>query len=279
MKKNKTYKYSTLRKMHYSRQRIKNVKLLKTNIYDFFSNPYTSLKAAFFTEASAVLIFFLQFTRVTPNFLTMLYAFLGLLSGLFLASNNSFLILTSLILIFFKSIIDWTDGLLAKIKNMTSSLGDALDRWAGVVGYNSYIAGFGIYLFNEYQNKYFVIITILLIFFKSIDLKNFIYLIIGSKLFKENDNKSILKSINSENRSKNTYKLQRLTNLKFFLIQILDDSRSRILDVILVLIFVDHFYYSLFFLPYIFYFISLKIFLIFIMGIYVTYFKNYVFKK
>ena len=68
MKKNKTYKYSTLRKMHYSRQRIKNVKLLKTNIYDFFSNPYTSLKAAFFTETSAVLIFFFTVHKSNSKF-------------------------------------------------------------------------------------------------------------------------------------------------------------------------------------------------------------------
>tara|TARA_B110000971_G_C19992196_1_gene492480 strand:+ start:834 stop:1673 length:840 start_codon:yes stop_codon:yes gene_type:complete len=279
MKKNKTYKYGILRKMHYSRQKIKGFKLLKTDIYDFFSKPYSSLKAAFFTEASVILIFFLQFTRITPNFVTMLYAFLGLLSGIFLASNNNVLIMTSLVLIFFKGILDWTDGLLAKIKNMTSNLGDALDTWAGLVGYYSYLAGFGLYLFNEYQNKYFALTTLLVIFIKSIDLKNFTFLVIGLKIFKEKNNKNILKSINFENKSNNTYKAHGLIKLKKFILEALDDSRARVMDIIVVLIFIDHFYKSLFFLPYIFYFITLKCFLIFTVGIYVTYFKNYVFKK
>ena len=137
-------------------------------------NPYTFLKARLFIEISAIIVFFLQFTKVSPNQVTSLYIFLGFLSGVFLASNNDTLILISLFLLVFKNVFDWCDGLLARIKNDTSNLGDVLDRWGSIVGYNSFIFGFGFYLYNESQDINYIIIVLSIILLKSIDLKDYV---------------------------------------------------------------------------------------------------------
>ena len=51
-------------------------------------------------EVASVLVFIVQNTKVTPNFLSLIYVFLGAIGGIFLASNNQGLILISLILFF-----------------------------------------------------------------------------------------------------------------------------------------------------------------------------------
>jgi len=273
------YNYKKLRKIHFNSSVIKFKKSSNIDISNWSKNPYTFLKARLFIEIAAIIVFFLQFTKITPNFVTGFYIFLGFLSGLFLASNNDALILTAVLLLIFKNIIDWCDGLLARIKKMTSNLGDTLDRWGSAVGYNSFVLGFGFYLYNESQNKYFIIIVILIMFLKSIDLKDYVYHLVGYKIFKDKNVQKILSSINIKQKSKNIIKYTKFDKYKNFIIAFLDDSRSRVVDTIAVLIFIDHFYINVNFLPYIFYFIFFKIFLFFLGGVYITCFRNYVFKK
>ena len=102
----------------------------------------------------------------------------------------------SLFLLVFKNVFDWCDGLLARIKNNTSNLGDVLDRWGSIVGYNSFIFGFGFYLYNDSQDINYIIIVLSIILLKSIDLKDYVYHIIGYKIIKENNTKNILKLLN-----------------------------------------------------------------------------------
>jgi hypothetical protein len=273
------YNYLNLRKKHYNDQVKKLKKNTKIDISDLIKNPYTSLKATLFIEVSSIIVFFLQFTKISPNFVTSTYIFLGFLSGLFLASNNDTLILISLFLIVFKNIIDWCDGLLARITNNTSELGDVLDRWGSVVGYNSYIFGFGFYLFNDGQNIIFLILVFLIIFLKSIDLKDYAYHLAGYKIIKGSNNKKFLNLLNFEKKSLRTVKQNKFQKFKNFFIMLIDDSRSRIVDPIAVFIFIDNFYKDLIFLQYIFYLIFFKNFIFFLGGIYITYFRNHVFKK
>tara|TARA_B110001452_G_scaffold241071_1_gene223025 strand:- start:1789 stop:2613 length:825 start_codon:yes stop_codon:yes gene_type:complete len=273
------YSYQKLRKKHYSSSVIKFKKSAKIDISNWTKNPYTFLKARLFIEVASILVFFLQYTKVTPNSITGLYIFLGFLSGLFLASNNSTLILISLFLIVFKNVFDWSDGLLARIKNNSSSLGDVLDRWGSVVSYNSFIFGFGFYLFNENQDKFFLLITFAIIFLKSIDLKDYVYHLVGYKIIKENNVSKVLSLLNIKNKSHNINKNSKFEKFKRAVIMLMDDSRSHTIDPIVLIIFIDHFYKDLIFLPYIFYIIFFKNFLFFSGGVYITYFKNYVFKK
>lgn len=271
--------YNNLRKKHYRSSVNKLKKNTKIDISDWLRNPYTFLKARLFIEISAIIVFFLQFTKVSPNQVTSLYIFLGFLSGVFLASNNDTLILISLFLLVFKNVFDWCDGLLARIKNNTSNLGDVLDRWGSIVGYNSFIFGFGFYLYNESQDINYIIIVLSIILLKSIDLKDYVYHIIGYKIIKENNTKNILKLLNININKKSFKKNKKFEKFKQSILMFLDDNRSHTIDPIALLILIDNFYKNLNFLPYIFYLIFLKNFLFFLGGIYITYFKNYVFKK
>ena len=143
IKKTKFLSLGQIRKYHHKQQILK---LRSMGIpLNFFKSPYTYLKSMYAIETSAILVFLLQNTKVTPNSITWIFVSLGLLSGLFLASNNDTLIFIGLIILFTNSTFDWADGLLARIKNKTSNLGDLLDTWGGLVCVYSYLLGFGIY--------------------------------------------------------------------------------------------------------------------------------------
>ncbi len=68
----KKFSLQKIRKLHYKEQ-IKNLRLLGTDINNFFNNPYTFFKSRYYIEVSALLVFFLQFSRISPNFITTIY--------------------------------------------------------------------------------------------------------------------------------------------------------------------------------------------------------------
>ena len=84
----------------------------------------------------------------------------------------------------FKNVIDWSDGLLARIKT-TSNLGDVLDRWGSIVGYNSFIFGFGFYLYHDSDNNRFFNVNVFNNIFKVNRLKRFLSHLIASSLLKK----------------------------------------------------------------------------------------------
>tara|TARA_Y100000590_G_scaffold470657_1_gene667470 strand:+ start:10857 stop:11666 length:810 start_codon:yes stop_codon:yes gene_type:complete len=260
----------SLRKIHYKQQR-KIGKEYGVDINDWGKNPYTCIKSIYLIETSAIIVFLLQYTKITPNFLSLFYALLGVTSGVFLASNNDILILISLLLLFSKSSFDWADGLLARIKKKTSELGSLLDDWGGLVGSYSYLCGFGIYLYNQDKGEHFIIITFLIILIKSIDFKNYAYQRYMYRIINEDKKKDFIK----KNNKKNKYGVSNsLLKLKIFFQNFLDE-RSRSIDLICLLIFIDNFYVNLIILDYIYYLIFFNTFMLFCGGFYITYFKNF----
>ena len=96
---------------------------------------------------------------------------------------------------FLKGSIDWTDGLIARIKNQTSPVGHILDTWGSHIGNISLITSIGVYCFNLTNNSIYLFFTILILFLKIIDFKFFAY----HQLFYEVLNKKInIKSYISE---------------------------------------------------------------------------------
>ena len=85
------------------------------------------------------------------------------------------MILAGLVIIFFKSILDWVDGDLARLKKQTSELGALIDDWAALVGYYSFLIGLGMYLFNATLEIHFIYVMILMIVIKSLDIKDYTY--------------------------------------------------------------------------------------------------------
>ena len=57
------------------------------------------------------------------------------------------------------------------------------------------------------------------------------------------------------------------------------DERSRTVDIIIILIFIDTFYFDVILLNYIYYYICFRTIIIFAGGIYVTCYKNFLIKK
>ena len=250
------------------KKRIKDY--INVDISNWCKNPYTFFKSRYYSEISSILVFFLQYTKITPNFLTLTYVFLGLLTGVFLASNNQTLILISLAILFSKNALDWADGLLARFKKKESRLGELLDNWAGHVITNSYLCGLGIYLYNKNEEIHFIFLVIIILLLKMLDLKDYAYHFSMYKIIRSKDKKKIIKSV-----SKNKYGTSKyLFPIKVFLQNFLDE-RSRTIDFICLLIIIDIFYINVTLLNYIYYLITLRAFALFCGGFYITYFKNF----
>ena len=265
--------------MHYRDQTTK-LKLTGTDINNFFQNPYSYLKSRYYIEASAILVFFLQHTKITPNFLTIIYSILSFSVLFLLSSNNNYLILFAIILLFTKGVLDWADGLLARIQKKTSNLGFLLDNWAALISTHAYTLGLAIYLYNKDNEFIFIIFGVTILLIKALDLRNYAYHLAMYSLFKEKDKKSFLKKLNFNKHLKLKYKKKSslFTIFKIFIQNFLDE-RSRSVDLICLIIFIDTFYYPSDLLKYLYCFIFFKNIIIFIAGIHYTTNKEYIFKN
>ena len=165
-------KYQAIRKLHYKREKRELFKPpLYFDMHNWLRSPYTCSKIRLYIELSSIIVYFLQNTKIKPNDVTFAYVFFSFFGGACLAFNDSRIIIFGILVLFFKVVIDSTDGLLATVKYKPTTKGAALDSWGGTVSANSFIFGFGFYCFNFSNNIIFLYITIFIIFLKSIDLK------------------------------------------------------------------------------------------------------------
>ena len=225
-------KYLDLRKKSYLDRRSDHVK----NLYDIdnWRNPYSCIKSRIYIELSTIFAFFLQFTSITPNHISIIYGLSGVLAGAFLVTGINTLMIVGLIIFFLKGSIDWTDGLIARIKNQTSPVGHILDTWGSHIGNISLITSIGVYCFNLTNNSIYLFFTILILFLKIIDFKFFAY----HQLFYEVLNKKInIKSYISEeneNLKKHSFLILLIKNFM--------DDRSRTTDTVCFLIILEIIY-------------------------------------
>ena len=66
---------------------------MNVSIDDWFFSPYHCLKVRFFLELSTLFVFFLQFTSIKPNLLSVLYVVFGIVGALLLGSTQEKLII------------------------------------------------------------------------------------------------------------------------------------------------------------------------------------------
>ena len=260
--------------------RVKKIKeLTGQDMNNFLKNPYSYLKTRYISETSSLLVYVLQFTNISPNFVTSTYVFCGLSVGFLLATDNLIAICIGLFISFSKSTIDWADGFLAKIKNKTSQLGHVLDCWGAQVGSYSFLIGVGFYAYNKDSEIIFIVLAILILLFKAIDLKNYAYHLDMYDLVQKKNKKKYLNKLNinfkktSFSKNKNYLKI-----IKEIIISIFDD-RSRSVDFILLIIIIDLFFYETNLIKYIYFIIFLKTLLLFSGGLYLANSKNFIFKK
>ena len=140
---------------------MKTIAELRKEIYDYHRKyyayifdewkwySYRKFKAKLYMETSAVLVHLLMKTRIKPNTITVVYAVLGILGGIFLAVPLKLFILTGIILFYFGPILDWSDGLLARETNQTSITGAILDPYGALTGWVALWVGLGLYVANK----------------------------------------------------------------------------------------------------------------------------------
>ena len=252
--------YKEIRLINYKHRRGEE-DVFYVNIDDWFKSPYSSIKARYYIEGSSLIVFLLQNTKITPNQLSIFYGILGLLSGFLLCLKNENMIFLGLIIFVLKGVVDWSDGLLARVTNQTSNIGHIIDTWGSYIGYYSLIFGLGFICFNANNEVFYLILTLLIFLVSLIDFKLFSY----HQLFYEVLNKKInLKNqqeeiVNAEKNTSNSI----LKKCKIFLNNFLDD-RARTLDLICLIVFFEVMFDNILFTKLVLFLFLLKKLLVFL---------------
>ena len=126
-------------------------------------------------ELSSILVWLLQPTKIKPNTITYMYIFSGVLVFALLSMQNNYAIISGVIILFFKGVLDWSDGHLARIKNQTSDMGHLLDIYGAAVNTIGFHAGLGMYVYNNLGNQMFLYLIIVYLFLRAINFKTFYY--------------------------------------------------------------------------------------------------------
>ena len=263
-------KYLELRKKNYLDRKTGHQKSI-FDIDTWKENPYSCFKARVYIELSTFFAFFLQFTSLTPNNISLIYCASGIIAGLFLASNNFTLMIVGLAIFVLKGAIDWTDGLIARMKNQISSVGHILDTWGSHIGTISLISSIGVYCFNNTNNIAYLFLTIFILFLRLIDFKFFAYY----QSFQE-----ILSKKKNFNLKDETEKSDLVKNENFFIkfIKSFMDDRSRSVDLICFLIFLE-IIYKINYFSYIIFGLYLLRTIIFTLGTFYSYYLKQKFQN
>jgi hypothetical protein len=140
---------------------------------DWKHNPYTFLKARFYMEASAILVYLLLKTKVKPNTVTIIYGLAGIVGGILLSIPLKITIILALIIFFTKGILDWSDGHLARVTGQTSTTGHVLDSYGALLNDLGFQMGLGFYVAFKTDIAMFYYLIPLIPFFYATGLKLF----------------------------------------------------------------------------------------------------------
>lgn len=259
-----------IRHIHYTYQRKDNWDKFNINIDDFKSNPYTFLKWRFYLETSSLLLYILVKTKIKPNHISLFYAFLGILTLLFLGLpfENKIFLYIGLFIAFTKTTIDACDGYIARLKNQKSISGLVLDEYGAYINAIGFQSGLAFYLANTGDGKLFYYLAFLIPFLYAAKLKNFAYSVLLNQII---ENKNFLNennNLNKENKFSIKYFDAKYKKI-YILFNSLFDDRARSVDFI-ILIFILEINYNLNLLKYILIFIVLKHVINSIINIYVV---------
>lgn len=249
-----------IRNVHYSYQRKDNWDNFKINIDDFKSNPYTFLKWRLYLETSSLILYVLVRSNIKPNQISLFYAFLGILTLLFLGLpfEDRIFLYIGLFIAFSKTIIDACDGYIARLKNQKSISGFVLDGYGAHINAIGFQSGLGFYLANN-QNDIFFYLVFLIPFFYAVKLKTFAYSTLLNEIIENKKNfgekHPIQKGDENEKISK---KFSNDTLKKFYNIfsSILDD-RARSVDFI-ILLFIFELNFNFILIKYVFILLIIK---------------------
>lgn len=223
---------------------------------DWKKNPYTWFKAILYIEISSIIFYLIRKTNIKANTMTIVYILLGVLGGIFLATPLKIIVLLGVLIFYFKDVIDWTDGVLAREKRQLSITGDVLDSYGALTGLVSLWTGFSLYVANKSFDG-IVYISPNITHITSIIFDNIIYLVpllpaifamniilhtnsrlFNSHIIKEMKNYNKQKNISTKSLKDNESKLKNIAisfNKAF-------EHRARFVDFICIIILIELFF-------------------------------------
>jgi hypothetical protein len=261
---------------------MKTVTELRNNMFDYHRKyygyiftqwkwySYRKLKAYLYMTLSPFLTLLFMKMGISPNAVTVSYALLGILGGIFLAVPIKWFVLAGIILFYFRPFLDWSDGLLARSTGRISTTGDLLDNYGALAGWVPLWAGIGLYVAEKFGDMRLLVagVSAETIFFY---LTPIIPVLIAidvmtsakNRLFDDHVVKSVRDSLKKEGGANSAFvgkayqpsaTYLRLRKIFSFVSKIFEHN-ARTLDLILLILFLE------LFIPY---FISWVVFLIFL---------------
>jgi len=255
-------------------QQYENHSRLYPYIDDWVKNPYTFLKARFYMESSAVLVYILLKTKIKPNTISIVYGLLGIVTGVLLSIPNNYAICLALVIAFTKGILDWSDGHLARLTGQTSVTGHVLDVYGALLNDLGLQMGLGYYVASQTGNPIFYYLIPLIPFFFAVKFKVFSDTILFEELSKKSFIKNRLTKIDDTNNadvitgSTKASVLGRYEKYYRYFSNIFD-GRARSVDFICLLILIEM-YVAISLTWIVFIFFIVKGFISFIAGYYIT---------
>jgi len=142
-------------------------------LLDWRHSPYTCLKARYYMEFSAVLVWFLQKTPITANMVTVAYVACGFATMILLAVPSRWAVLAAILVAFNKGIFDWSDGALARLRGQCSGKGHILDCYGAIVNDVGLLTGLGLYVATRSgQDLYWLAVPVIPVLY-ALDLPRF----------------------------------------------------------------------------------------------------------
>ena len=155
-------KYSELRTRNYSHTK-KYADSVNLNVDEWIKRPYSCFKARINIELSTVIVFFLQYTKVHANHVTISWVIISIFGGVFVATDNDIVIICGLLIFFFNPVLDDCDGHLARINNHETNVGTVLDTWGSLISSTSFRVGIGFYLYHKIGFIFIIIMVAILV--------------------------------------------------------------------------------------------------------------------
>ena len=138
---------------------------------DHDRSPYTWFKARLYMNCAAWVVYKLQKEDVKPSDITAIYGLLGVIGWFFLWIPYKPAVFVGLLVFYFKGILDWADGHLARLTNKVSEEGARLDVLCGKIGAVCFYAGIGGYLSHHYGPLSYLWVALMVIFLKAFGYK------------------------------------------------------------------------------------------------------------
>ena len=262
-------KYGEIRKINYNYNRT-YIRENGEDMDDWRKYPYTALKSRYYIECSSLLVYILWHTRVHPNQITLLYAFGGLVGGALLSVPAPVAVVAALIyFVFVKSVLDWSDGTLARLRDQKTKEGAILDPWGATVNAVGFFAGYGLYVHNQTDHFVFVQLTVVVLALMAADVIAFAR--------SNYDGKQLNSAISSSTDTMDTVSFGRVKKL-YRLAVVLTDARARVVDFMCLIVFVEILTHRTLLSPYLFIGAAFGYSLRFAGGLYVLLKRDYLAK-